>query len=272
MVAAYNEIDAADNASKLLKEAMGKGEIKCHNIATIKKPEHGKLKITEAGKITKMYGAAVGAFVAGTSVLLLGPVAMAAGAVGGALAGATAAAGARTGAAYGAALAAQGTMLAQLGSMSGGALAGGYAASKIETLDHDKLKELGNVLKPNNSAILAVFDQVVVPMEYLGTETKLSRDDVLYKIGREIGETLEKGDDYACMVALIDDDGSGVKEFVATRAVIGDAAADIKKLVVMGEETVADDGDEPVDEDTITYEVIDGEVVDDVKKGKPDEK
>jgi hypothetical protein len=51
------------------------------------------------GKIRKTHGAAVGALVAGTSVLLMGPIVVAAGAVGGGLAGATAAFGARTGAA-----------------------------------------------------------------------------------------------------------------------------------------------------------------------------
>lgn len=95
MVAAYTKVDAADNAADALKASR---DVICKNIAVIRKNDEGKLKITEMGKIRKTHGAAVGALVAGTSVLLLGPITIAAGAVGGALAGATAAFGARAGA------------------------------------------------------------------------------------------------------------------------------------------------------------------------------
>lgn len=95
VIAAYTKLDAADQAAKALKASR---EVICKNIAVIRKTDEGKLKINEMGKIRKRHGAAVGALVAGTSVLLLGPITVAAGAVGGALAGATAALGARAGA------------------------------------------------------------------------------------------------------------------------------------------------------------------------------
>lgn len=96
VIAAYTKLDTADEAANALKASR---EVICKNIAVIRKDDDGKLKITEMGKIRKRHGAAVGALVAGTSVLLLGPITVAAGAVGGALAGATAAFGARAGAA-----------------------------------------------------------------------------------------------------------------------------------------------------------------------------
>lgn len=96
MIAAYTKLDAADEAANALKASR---EVICKNIAVIRKNDEGKLKITEMGKIRKAHEAAVGALVAGTSVLLLGPIFVAGGAVGGALAGATAAVGARAGAA-----------------------------------------------------------------------------------------------------------------------------------------------------------------------------
>ena len=256
MVGAFNNLDTADDVAERIKAAMKDGDLSCQNIAIIRKHEDGKLKITEKGKIKKTHGAAVGAFLGGASVLLFGPVAVAAGALGGALAGATASVGARIGAAYGASAALSGTMVAQIAAMAGGAVAGGYTASKIETLDQDKLNKLGNLLQPSNSAIVAVFDQVLIPMDKFDAEMQESRDEILYKVGQEIADTLQKGEDVAFMVAFTDD-----KDVVTTRKATGDDAADIKHLVIKGE--TFDEGIvDSETEETISYEVIDGKVVD----------
>lgn len=260
-MAAYNRLDGADDAVNKLKDAMKEegAKLVCRNYAIIKKPDDEKVQITEKGKIKKRHGAAVGALLGGASVILLGPVTVAAGALGGALAGVAAAAGARIGATYGAAVALQGTMLAHIIATTSGAVVGGYAAAKTETLDHDKLNKLGNVLQPNNSAIVAVFDQVVIPMNQLDDDMNATRDEVLYKVGEDIGKALQKGDDVAFMIAFTED-----IDVVNTRTATGEDAADIRKLVIEGEVINEEDEGEP--EETVKYEVINGKIVDDESK------
>jgi len=262
VIAAYNNIGGADDAVAKLTDAIKAGTVSCTNVAIIKKTEGGKLQITERGKIKKRHGAAVGAFLGSASAILLGPVTVAAGALGGALAGAVTAAGARLGAAYGAAAAAQGTLLANIVTTTGGAVAGGYAASKTETLNPDKLNQLGTILQPNNSAIVAVFDQVVIPMQILDADMKMARDKIVDKVSEDIGKALAKGDDAAVMIAFTEDN----LDVVNTRTVTGEDAADLKLLVIEGEAINANNEGEP--EETVKYEVVDGEIVDESKDKK----
>ena len=186
----------------------------------------------------------------------MGPVTVAAGAVGGALAGATASFGVRAGAALGAYTAMQGTMLAQLAATLGGGIAGTYAATKIETLNPENMNKLGNILQRDQSAIIAVFDQVVVPMDKLDAEEQAKRDEILTKVGRDIGNTLQEGEDVAFRIAVTDDEG-----IVVTRMATGIEAANISQLVIKGDAVEDDDG-EDFPEEEITYEVLDGKVVD----------
>ena len=87
----------------------------------------------------------------------------------------------------------QGTMLAQAAATVGGGIGGTLAATKIETLNPEKMESLGNILQRDQSAIIAVFDQVIVPMDKLDAEDQAKRDEVLTKVGRDIGNTLQEG-------------------------------------------------------------------------------
>jgi len=150
----------------------------------------------------------------------------------------------------------QGTMLAQATATVGGGVAGAYAATKVETLDPQKMEKLGSILQRDQSAIIAVFDQVVVPMAKLDAENQAKRDEVLTEVGRDIGNTLQEGNDVAFRIAVTDDE-----EIVVTRMATGAEAADISQLVIKGD-AVEGDIDEDETEEEITYEVHEGELVD----------
>lgn len=260
VVAAYNRLDGADDAAKKLKDAIRSGgdatKLSLHNVATIKVPEDGKVKITEQGKIRKMHGAGVGALLGGASVMFFGaPMAVVGGTVGGALAGVLSAggvAGAEAGAFAGAGMALRGSLVAHFVSQVAGAATGAYAAAKTETLNPTSLNRLGSILKPNNSAIIAVFDQVVIPMAALDAEKREKRDEVLGKVSNVITDALAKGDDAAVMIVFTDD-------AVMTRTANGDDALELRKLAIEGVGVESGSDDEEVKEETVTYELSDGE-------------
>lgn len=149
----------------------------------------------------------------------------------------------------------QGTMLAQAAATVGGGIGGTLAATKIETLNPEKMESLGNILQRNQSAIIAVFDQVIVPMDKLDAEDQAKRDEVLTKVGRDIGNALQEGQDVAFRIAVTDDEG-----IVATRMATGIEAADISQLVIKGD-AVEGDSEDNEPEEEITYEVHEGELV-----------
>lgn len=150
----------------------------------------------------------------------------------------------------------QGTMLAQASATVGGGIAGAYASTKIETLNPEKMETLGNILQRDQSAIIAVFDQVVVPIARLDAEDQAKRDEVLTKIGTDIGNTLQEGRDVAFRIAVTDDEG-----IVATRMATGIEAADISQMIIKGDPVEGEGGDDEPDEE-ITYELHEGKLVD----------
>lgn len=161
----------------------------------------------------------------------------------------------------------QGTMLAQASATVAGGVTGAYAASKIETLSPEKMENLGNILQRNQSAIIAVMDQVMVPMDQLKEEDMAKRDEVLTKVATDIGNTLQEGRDVAFTIAVTDDE-----EIVATRMATGIEAADLCQIVIKGNAVHDDIADDDDTEEEITYEVHEGELVagseDDAKQAK----
>jgi hypothetical protein len=93
-------------------------------------------------------------------------------------------------------------------------------------------------------------------MDKLDAEDQANRDEILSKIGTDIGNTLQEGRDVAFRIAVTDDEG-----IVATRLATGIEAADISQLVLKGDAVEGDVGEEEPEEE-ITYEVHAGEVVD----------
>jgi Glu-tRNA(Gln) amidotransferase subunit E-like FAD-binding protein len=100
----------------------------------------------------------------------------------------------------------EGTMPAQAAATVGGGIGGTLTATKIETLNPEEMESLGNILQRDQSAIVAVFDQVAVPMDELDTEEQATRDEILTKVGRDIGNTLQEGQNVPFGIAVMDDE------------------------------------------------------------------
>jgi hypothetical protein len=97
------------------------------------------------------------------------------------------------------------TMLAQAAATMGGGIGGALAATKIETLNPEKMECVGNILQRDQSAVIAVLEKVVVPIDKLDAEDQVMCDEVLLKVGRD--NTLQEGNDVAIRIAVTDDEG-----------------------------------------------------------------
>jgi uncharacterized membrane protein len=124
IVAAFNDERAADNALKALKEAARNKVISVANAAVLRKDSNGKLHIKETADLTGKRAAIGGA--AGAAIgLIAGPALVVPAAV--------------------------------------GALIGGLSAKlKDRGFSDDRLKKLGEGLKPSSSAIVAVVEHTWV--------------------------------------------------------------------------------------------------------------
>lgn len=208
VVAAFTNEEAADAAEKAITSAEWDAkQIVCKNMAIAKKDVAGKVSAKELGHPTSLEsavaGGSVGAIVGGLGLLLLGPMGVATGAT----------AGAGTGAAISA-----------------------YSASKIEGMDKDKLKKIGNALEPGCSAIVLVFDEVVVvksDYESSLAEYKESTDALMEMMAAKIAENLKAGNEIAYHLG-IDEDG-----IVASRTVVGKDAKNVVEMVLTPESMTA---------------------------------
>jgi uncharacterized membrane protein len=189
---------------------MADGEIVFTNLAVVKKGEDAKVKITEIGDVKVSYGAATGAVLGGLACALFGPVAIA----------------------YG---------------VTAGAAIGAAGASQIEGLDKHKLNQLGDVLQPGNSAVIAVFDEVLVE-KALYHEFDKERDELAYHLAKDIGDTLRKDENVAYVVAV------GEDGLLMTRVEKGRDAANVKGLVVTAEGVKAGRAD--VTHSVVAYEAV----------------
>ncbi len=79
-------------------------------------------------------------------------------------------------------------------------------AQAAATVGPEEMESLGNILQRDQSAIVAVFDQVAVPMDELDTEEQTTRDEILTKVGCDIGNTLQKGPNVPFGIAVINDE------------------------------------------------------------------
>jgi uncharacterized membrane protein len=120
IVAAFNDIDGASKALKTLQEAKREKTIGIEDAAVITKDASGKVKIKETADMRAGKGATIGAVAGGVIGLLAGPVGWAA---------------------------------------LGGGVVGGLAAKLHDSGFPDaRLKQLGEGLTPNSSALVAVID------------------------------------------------------------------------------------------------------------------
>ncbi len=210
VIAAFHEEGAAGQVADALKQAKHEHQIYYRNVAVIRKDEKGKVKVKETGDMSAGPGAGVGAVVGGAFGLLAGPAGLAAGA-------------------------------------AAGAVIGGAGAALIDSgLDNKRLKQIGDVLQPGNSAIIAVFEEVKVDK---ATMKEVNKDlaEVVYGLSTNIGDTLRGGQDVAYVFAVTEE---GV---VAERMAAGDDAADIQKLVATQEGVAV--GHAVATEEGVAYEV-----------------
>ena len=210
VIAAFHEEAAAGQVADALKQAKKQHQLYYRNVAVIRKDEKGKVKVKETGDMSGGPGAGVGALIGGAFGLFAGPAGLAAGA-------------------------------------AAGAVIGGAGAALIDSgLDNKRLKQIGDVLQPSNSAIIAVFEEVKIDRKTM-KEVNQDLQEVVYNLSTDIGDTLRGGQDVAYVFAA---DEEGV---VAKRAAVGEEAADIEGLLITEEGVVV--GQAVATEEGVAYEV-----------------
>ena len=210
VIAAFHEEAAAGQVADALKQAKKQHQLYYRNVAVIRKDEKGKVKVKETGDMSGGPGAGVGALIGGAFGLFAGPAGLAAGA-------------------------------------AAGAVIGGAGAALIDSgLDNKRLKQIGDVLQPSNSAIIAVFEEVKIDRKTM-KEVNQDLQEVVYNLSTDIGDTLRGGQDVAYVFAVAEE---GV---VAKRAAVGEEAADIEGLLITEEGVVV--GQAVATEEGVAYEV-----------------
>jgi uncharacterized membrane protein len=187
IVAAFNDEDAANEALKALKEAKKEKLIAIKDAAVLYRDDKDKLHIKEQGDLTGGQGALFGGALGLTLGILAGPGALLAGAAGAAI--------------------------------------GGLAAKLIDSgFDNDRLKAIGESLKPGTSAIVALVEHTWV--DELEKQMQEAGADVFTaSISDEITKQLADGKD------------------MAFSALSADGVVDLKKVVA---------GDDSVQADSVT--------------------
>lgn len=210
VIAAFHHEEAAAQVADALKEAKKQNQLSYRNVAVINKNNAGKVKVKETGDLSAAPGAGVGALVGGAFGLLAGPAGFAAGS-------------------------------------AAGAVIGGTGAIIIDSgLDNQRLQQIGDVLQPGNSALIAVFEEMNVDKM---TMKEVNRDlgEVLASLSADISDALHRGQDVAYLFAVTAD---GI---VASRMAAGEKAGDIQGLVAVQEGFIV--GQAVATEDGVAYEI-----------------
>ena len=220
VIAAFEDLGAADNALFELKQAKWAGLIGIQNAAVLKMNYKGKLEIRETGDWGGGQGAAAGAVLGGFLGLLLGPVGW-------------------------------------LGLT--GAVIGGLAAKLRDSgFSDERLKQLGEALQPGTSALVAVIEHKWVAelekeMQEAGADVMVEQisADIAAQLeaGREVAYTaLSTQDALAVQRTAVGEDEADVSGvlltedgLVAEEAVITEQGIAARRLVAT-EEGVAGEG------------------------------
>ena len=186
VVAAFNSADGASQALKALKDAQGAGLVTIDNVAVLTKNADGKLDVDEPTDWGGGKGAMVGGVTGAALGLLAGPVGWAIGL---------------------------------------GALVGGLAAKLRDSgFSDQRLRKLGESLKPGTSAIVAVVEH-----RWVATlEKKLAEEGantLTEEIGADIARELEAGRDVAYSAL------SAAGVVAIDRAAAGKDSADVTSVV-----------------------------------------
>lgn len=184
-----------EDAAQQAAKTLDESDLVYTNLAIITKDKKGKVTIRGEDDASVYGSAATGAVIGGLACCLLGPVGIAAGA-------------------------------------SAGAAMMAAGASQIEGLDKNKLNQLGDVLQAGNSAIIAVFEEVVVAKKAFH-EFDAERDELVYQLTADIGKTLRNHQDVTYLLSLEEE------RLVAARKAMGPDAVNIASLVVTADGATA---------------------------------
>jgi uncharacterized membrane protein len=186
IVAAFQDLNGASAALEQLKQAKKQGLIKIEDAAVLTKDADGKLRIKETADMGGGKGAVIGGVLGGVIGLLAGPVGWAA---------------------------------------LGGAVVGGLAAKLRDGGFSDaRLKQIGDSLKPNTSAIIAVIEHVWVA-EVERQMQQAGADTVTAALSADIAKQLEAGKEVAYS-AVSTGEGASL-----SRATAGGDEAEISSVV-----------------------------------------
>jgi uncharacterized membrane protein len=188
IVAAFQDEKSAAEALRVLKQARREKLIGIQNAAVLRKDAKGKLHIQETADMGGGKGATIGG-VAGAAIgLIAGPALLVPAAV--------------------------------------GALVGGLAAKLSDSgFSDERLKALGENLKPGSSAIVAVVEHTWVD-EVEQAMAEVGADAVTAALGADIADQLEAGHEVA-YTAISSEEG-----FSAARVAGGEDSVEAGKIVV----------------------------------------
>lgn len=208
IVAAFNDEDAAKAAWKTLRNAKWSGIISIDNMARIRRDEKNKIHIKEQGDPGGGKGAAFGAVIGGVIGSIAGP--LGAVVVGGAA----------------------------------GAVVGGITTKVMDSgIPDDRLKEIGEALKPGTSAIVAVIEHKWVAE--LEAELEDEATDVfVHGLAADISEQLAAGKDVS-FTAVASEEGvavsrvAGNEDEVEMASIVATEDGVVTEAIVANKEGVA---------------------------------
>jgi len=211
IVAAFQDPNGASAALEELKQAKKQGLIKIEDAAILVKDADGKLRIKETADMGGGKGAVIGGVLGGVVGLLAGPIGWAA---------------------------------------LGGAVIGGLVAKSHDGGFSDaRLKQIGDSLKPNTSAIIAVIDHVWVA-EVERQMQQAGADTVTASLSADIAKQLAAGKDVAYS-AVSTSEGVAV-----SRAAAGGDEAEVSTVVTTDQGTYAETVQKKGDDVTAVAAVI----------------
>jgi uncharacterized membrane protein len=211
IVAAFQDPNGASAALEELKQAKKQGLIKIEDAAVLVKDADGKLRIKETADMGGGKGAVIGGVLGGVVGLLAGPIGWAA---------------------------------------LGGAVIGGVAAKMHDGGFSDaRLKQIGDSLKPNTSAIIAVIDHTWVA-EVERQMQKAGADTVTASLSADIAKQLEAGKDVAYSAV------STTEGVAVSRAAAGGDEAEVSSIVATEQGVYLDNVQKKGDDVTAAAAVI----------------
>jgi uncharacterized membrane protein len=188
IVAAFQDEKSAAEALRVLKQARREKLIGIQNAAVLRKDAKGKLHIQETADMGGGKGATIGGIAGAAIGLIAGPALLVPAAV--------------------------------------GALVGGLAAKLSDSgFSDERLKALGENLKPGSSAIVAVVEHTWVD-EVEQAMAEVGADAVTAALGADIADQLEAGHEVA-YTAISSEEG-----FSAARVAGGEDSVEAGKIVV----------------------------------------